>query len=157
MDDDSTLGLRPGEAMAKADLVAGLGARRHATVAEILALIDTSLAAIGADAARLGLLVTREAIADHAALSAVATRLGIPLLGLPDAELGAPAPNPSARVARHLGLPSVAEAAALAFGPLLLEKRRSANATCALSQRLYALPRIRASAPSTVSASAAGA
>ncbi len=137
--------------------MAGLGARRDAATAEILALIEASLAAIGADAARLALLVTREALVTHPALVAAASWLGVPLLGLPESDLGTPVPNPSARVAHHLGLPSVAEAAALSYGPLLVEKRRSANATCALSRRLHASPRISASAPSTVSASAAGA
>ena len=42
----------------------------------------------------------------------------------------------TAVVAAHVGTPSVAEAAALlsAGGPLLVAKRRSARATCALAE-----------------------
>jgi cobalamin biosynthesis protein CbiG len=45
-------------------------------------------------------------------------------------------PTPSAVVATHVGTPSVAEAAALLStgGALLVAKRRSARATCALAE-----------------------
>jgi cobalamin biosynthesis protein CbiG len=45
-------------------------------------------------------------------------------------------PTPSAVVAAHVGTPSVAEAAALlsAGGALVVPKRRSARATCALAE-----------------------
>ena len=46
-------------------------------------------------------------------------------------------PTPSDVVDAHVGTPSVAEAAALlsaAGGPLLVPKRRSARATCALAE-----------------------
>lgn len=156
MDNDSARGLRPRDPRVLPDLVAGIGVRRTATVDEIHALLAQTLSEVGADERRLAMLVTRSVLVDHAALQAVAARLDLPLVGLPDAELRTAGPTPSARVASLSGLPSVAEAAALAYGTLLAPKRRSANATCALAQRLYVEPMIRASAASTVAASMAG-
>lgn len=115
-------------------IVAGLGLRRAASADEIVSLIDATLAECGYDRADLAALATLDGKLVHPALRAVAKELDLPLLGLPESDLRHPVPNPSERVARHIALPSVAEASALAFGPLLAEKRRSANATCALSR-----------------------
>lgn len=156
MDNDSARGLRPRDPRILPDLVAGIGVRRAATADEINALLAQTLSAFGANEQRLALLVTRAVLVDHPALKAVAARLDLPLVGLPDDELRAGAPNPSAQVAALVGLASVAEAAALAYGPLLAPKHRSASATCALARRLYGEPMIRASAASTVAASTAG-
>lgn len=139
-----------------AGLVAGLGARAGAEAAEILALLDACLAEIGGDRASLRACVTAGDRVAHPALRAVAARLGVPLLAVDTGPTEARAPNPSALVARHRGTVSVAEAAALACGPLLLEKRRSANATCALARALYG-PASAASAAATLATSRAGA
>lgn len=136
-------------------IVAGLGLRRAATADELLALLDSALAEAALDRGQLAALATLEGKHAHPALRAVASRLDIPLLALPETMLHRPVPNPSRRVALHLRLPSVAEAACLALGPLLLEKRRSANATCALS--LYGVPMSSAaSAAAMLSTSNAG-
>lgn len=156
MDNDSARGLRPCDPRVLPDLVAGIGVRQTATADELHALLAQTLSEVGADERRLAMLVTRSVLVDHPALQAVAARLDLPLVGLPDDELRTASPNPSARVEALTGLPSVAEAAALAYGPLLAPKHRSASATCALAQRLYAEPMIRASAASTVAASTAG-
>ena len=67
---------------------------------------------------------------------ATAAALGVPLLTHAADRLAAvPVPTPSAVVARHVGTPSVAEAAALLSGTrLIVHKRRSAHATCAVAQ-----------------------
>jgi cobalt-precorrin 5A hydrolase/cobalt-precorrin 5A hydrolase/precorrin-3B C17-methyltransferase len=70
---------------------------------------------------------------------ALAERRGVPLRVHNAAALAAVAvPTPSDVVARHVGTPSVAEAAALlSAGPgaqLLVAKRRSAHATCAIAE-----------------------
>ena len=74
------------------------------------------------------------------ALALLAERLGVPARCFSAAELEAETPrlaNPSAAVFRAVGCHGVAEAAALAAagstGRLILEKRRSAHASCALA------------------------
>ena len=119
-----------------ADTVVGLGARGAAGADEILQLIDESLALAGLDRSAIAACVTVAARRNHAGLVAAAAALGVPLLALDSDDLGGSVPNPSSRVAELAGLASVAEAAALYFGPLVLEKRRSASATCALARRV---------------------
>ena len=126
------------------DIVVGLGLRRAATPAELLALVDACLALAGRQRRHIALCATLEAKADHPSLLALAQALGVPLVAMPPGRLDRAVPNPSPLVASRLGLASVAEAAALAHGPLLVEKRRSANATCALA--LLASPYCRSSA-----------
>ncbi len=132
-------------------VIAGIGLRQQATADEILALLDATLAEAGLERDDLAALTTLEIKASHSALRAVSALLDIPLLALSQPTLIQPVPNPSYRVASHLGLPSIAEAAALAFGSLLVEKRRSANVTCALSQMLPAYLADMPSASNTAS------
>lgn len=151
--------LLAGRMSAIPDIVVGLGARRSATCPEILLLLDEALAEAGLDREDLAALATIEGKEALPALRAAAERLALPLLGVRQRDLPQDVPNPSLRVAQFLAVPSVAEASALAFGPLLLEKRRSANATCALSRWLspYAAPMSSAaSAASRLSTSSAG-
>ena len=151
MTDDSG---RPAAAlpeMTRAGLVAGIGLRAGASADQLLALLDASLAAADASRNDLVALSTHEARAHHPALVASAAALGIPVLALAPQSLCQPAPNPSQRVARLIGVPSVAEAAALAFGPLVLAKRRTANLTCALSRYAPVDAFGRSSASSAVS------
>lgn len=115
-------------------LVAGIGLRAGATEADLLALLDISLAAAHARRSDLVALATLDKRADHPALAALAKTLGVPVLSLAADDLEQVVPNPSMRVAELAATPSVAEAAALVFGPLRIEKQRSANATCALSR-----------------------
>lgn len=142
-----------------ADIIVGLGARFCAGPEEILQLLDASLAEAGMDRDDLAALATLDGKQSHPALRSLADLLALPLLAVPPMDLPRDVPNPSPRVTHYLALPSVAEASALAFGPLLLEKRRSANATCALSRwaQPYALPTSSAvSAASMLSTSSAG-
>lgn len=123
-----------------ADIVVGLGARAAASASEIIALIDLCLAEIDASRRAVVLCATHRDRLDHPGLLEAAAILGVPLVEAPADAWAHPVPNSSAVVVRHKGVPSIAEAAAQGFGPLLVQKRRSANATCALSRRLSYSP-----------------
>jgi cobalt-precorrin 5A hydrolase len=122
-------------------LVAGLGCRRGAPAEAIAAALTAALHAAGRDATALAALATSTAKSTEPGLRAVAARLGLPLTPLPDAALTAAAPaclTTSDRVQALTGLPSLAEAAALAAagpGARLLGPRQAAEglATCALA------------------------
>jgi cobalamin biosynthesis protein CbiG len=137
-------------------LVAGLGLRAGASPDELLSLLDACLLAVSAARADLVALATLQPRAGHPAIAAVARLLGIPVLDLPSDDLHTEVPTPSPRVASLVGLPSVAEATALAFGPLVLPKQRSANLTCALARYVPADRSSASSAPSTLATSTAG-
>jgi cobalamin biosynthesis protein CbiG len=117
-------------------LVVGAGCSRGCPAEELLALIGAVLDEAGARPDAVRALATVDRRADEPGTVAAARHHGWPLV-----THGAPAlrevavPTPSAVVATHVGTPSVAEAAALlsAGGPLLVSKRRSARATCALA------------------------
>jgi cobalamin biosynthesis protein CbiG len=118
-------------------VVVGAGCSRGCGADELLALIDGALATAGATAADVRALATVDAKADEPGLREAARRRGWPLRTHPASALSAVAvPTPSPVVAAHVGTPSVAEAAALltaGAADLLVTKRRSANATCALA------------------------
>ena len=140
----------------EAGVVVGLGLRRQTGVEELQALVEACLAAAGVAPARVSRIATLDARRDHPAIEALACRYGAEISALPPHGLARRVPNPSARVAALAGMPSVAEAAALAFGPLLLEKRRSPGATCALALDRSAYAESASSAASTLSTSSAG-
>lgn len=140
-----------------AGLVAGIGLRAGADLEQVLALIDSSLAQAQSDRSQLVALATIHGKVDHPALRAASRLLGIPVLSLAGEDLADDVPNPSPRVAATVGLASIAEAAALAFGPLVLEKQRGAGVTCALSSYGAISSSSRAaSAASTLATSSAG-
>ncbi|MDT0306782.1 precorrin-3B C(17)-methyltransferase [Streptomyces sp. DSM 44917] len=132
--DAATAVLRP------PSLLVGVGASRGVGAEEVLELIAGALAQAGLAAGSVAALATAEAKAQEPGLLAAATRLGVPLRCFPSPELAAvPVPNPSAAPLAAVGTPSVAEAGALlAAGPgaqLLVPKRKSAMATCAVARR----------------------
>jgi cobalamin biosynthesis protein CbiG len=93
----------------------GVGASSGATVDEVLAAIDAVLPT-GTDDVRLATVEAREGLAAQAA-----ERRGWPVVTYAAAALAAvPVPAPSGRVARAVGTPSVAEAAALLGGGTLI-------------------------------------
>jgi cobalamin biosynthesis protein CbiG len=122
-------------------LVAGLGCRRGAPADAIAAALAAALHAAGRTPAALTALATSTAKATEPGLQALAAGLALPLTPLPEAALRAAAPaclTASPRVQALTGLPSLAEAAALAAagpGARLLGPRQSAEglATCALA------------------------
>jgi cobalamin biosynthesis protein CbiG len=109
-------------------LVVGAGCSRGCPAQELLDLIGAVLDEAGAQPGAVRALATVDRRADEPGMVAAARHHGWPLVTHP-----APALR---EVAAHVGTPSVAEAAALlsAGGALLVPKRRSARATCALAE-----------------------
>jgi cobalt-precorrin 5A hydrolase/precorrin-3B C17-methyltransferase len=128
--DERTVVLRP------PSLVAGVGASRNVSCAEVLGLIDDTLAQAGLSSASITALATVDAKAAEPGLVAAARQRGWPLLTYPAARLAeVPVPNPSAAALAAVGTPSVAEAAALASADVLaVPKRKSAMATVAIGR-----------------------
>lgn len=130
--------------MTPLSLVAGFGCRQGCTAAELGALLEACLAEAGVPAASLAALAAREDRALEPGLRALAAERNLPLQGVAPEVLNALEARlnqPSERVRALAGSAGVAEAAALALadrlgqGPawLVLDKRRSARATCALA------------------------
>ncbi|GAA1424301.1 precorrin-3B C(17)-methyltransferase [Streptomyces thermospinosisporus] len=118
-------------------LVVGVGASRGVPVEEVLALVGDALREAGVSPASLGELATVDAKAEEPGIVAAARHFGVPLVTYPAEELArVEVPNPSAAPLAAVGTPSVAEASALARGgELLVPKRKSAMATCAVVRR----------------------
>lgn len=100
--------------MTVARVAAGLGCDRGTPLDTVQAALEQALQQAGLEASQLVMLATVEAKADEPAFHALAAALGLPLRFYAAAELArVPVPNPSAAVMRHMGTPSVSEAAAL--------------------------------------------
>ncbi|ABG03613.1 precorrin-3 methyltransferase [Rubrobacter xylanophilus DSM 9941] len=135
---------RPAVVYRPPSLVAGVGCSRGAGAEEILGLLRPALQGAGLSPKSLCALASVEAKRGERGLLEAAESLGVTLRLFPAQRLARqPAPNPSRAVERAVGTPSVAEAAVLACGAtLLVEKRRSKNATVAVGRlpvrgRLY--------------------
>lgn len=122
-------------------LAVGVGASRGAPADGLVALAREAL-----DAARLAVdavacVVSVDLKADEPAVHALAESLGVPARFFPRERLAAEAgrvPTPSGAVEREIGIPSVAEAAALAAvgpdGSLVVPKRKGPHATVAVAR-----------------------
>ena len=117
----------------------GVGCRKGCSADEIVALVHETLAVLPTGAEPCGLF-SIEAKRDEAGLAQAAAQLGLPLAFFDKGVLQAfseGAQTFSARVDSLHGLPSVAETAALAGAghgaALLVERRASAQATCAIA------------------------
>ena len=128
--DENTVVLRP------PSLVVGVGASRGVDAEEVLALIGEALAVGGLAQGSVTSLATVEAKADEAGIKEAARMRGWPLVAYPAERLAAvPVPNPSDAARAAVGTPSVAEAAALVSGDVLVvPKRKSGMATVALAR-----------------------
>lgn len=118
-------------------LVAGLGCHRGTPARAILAFITQVFQAAGLSLGCLRALATVAARRNEPGLKEAARHLGVELLWFTPAELKEVAvPNPSPHPVRHVGTPSVAEAAAVkaAAGRLLLPKQKGANLTLAVAR-----------------------
>ena len=121
-----------------AALAVGVGCRRGASAEAIVALVRETLAACEGAAGRM---FTHEDKASDGNLRLAAETLALALVGIPKSALaaqGARAANPSEAALRRFGLPSVAEAAALAGageGARIVASRKSAGVTCAVASR----------------------
>ena len=111
-------------------LSAGLGCDRGTPLATVQACLHEALAQLGATPADIVAVASITLKADEPALAQLAALHGWTLQWFSPAELAAvPVPNPSATVLRHVGTPSVSEAAALLAGrvpmsALLVEKHK---------------------------------
>ncbi|MBL8596773.1 MAG: precorrin-3B C(17)-methyltransferase [Devosia sp.] len=118
-------------------LVAGIGAERGVAAHEVIGLIAETLAAHDLAPQALAALATIDIKSDEAAFHAAAAHFGVPLRIFTAAELNQERYrllNPSPIVEAETGTPGVAEAAALKAGSLLVEKRKSQRATCAIGR-----------------------
>jgi cobalt-precorrin 5A hydrolase len=125
-----------GEAM----IVAGIGCRRGASIADIEGAIEAALSRAGYSSDALGAIATAAIKANEHGLEAAAAQRGLSLVLIARSDLkaaSARALTQSARVAAAVGVASVAEAAALvAAGPgarLLGPRIAVGAATCALA------------------------
>lgn len=114
----------------------GAGCSRGCPAAELVGLVVETLEGIEDEPVALA---TIDARAQEACIVAAAASYRVPLRTHPaDALAEVAVPTPSEVVASHVGTASVAEAAALlSAGPnalLVVAKRRSAHATCAVAQ-----------------------
>ncbi len=125
-----------GEAM----IVAGIGCRRGAGRADVLAAIDEALAAASLTAEAIDLVATAAEKGGEAGIAAAAAELGRPLVLVPAERLQAAGERTvtrSERVVALFAVPSLAEAAALAAAGessrLIAPRRVAGGATCALA------------------------
>jgi cobalt-precorrin 5A hydrolase len=126
--------------MDKTMIVAGVGCRRGAGAPDVEAAIRAALARAGIASGDLDAIATIAAKHGEAGIEAVAAKLGVAVMLVSEADLKAAAPRTethSARVLALMGVPSVAEAAALAAaGPsaqLISPRLVIGSATCALA------------------------
>lgn len=127
-------------------IVAGVGCRRGAGAADVEAAIAAALAKAGIAAAELKAIATGSAKAAEPGIAAAAAKLGLGVMPIADAELkaaGARVVTRSDRVLALIGVPSLAEAAALAAAGqasrLIASRLVVGAATCALA-RSWAAP-----------------
>jgi len=121
-------------------IVAGVGCRKGASAREVGAAISAALSRAGLRADALDAIAAPALKSAEAGIAAAASDLGVPLVLVPQAELeaaGARTMTRSERVVVLMGVPSAAEAAALAAaGPaarLVAPRTAIGAATCALA------------------------
>ncbi|MEO6396156.1 MAG: precorrin-3B C(17)-methyltransferase [Devosia sp.] len=118
-------------------LIAGIGAERGVGTDEVIKLIEETLASQKLSRASLAALASVDLKADERAFHEAAQHFGVPLRIFSVAELNQEryrVVTPSEIVEAETGTPSVAEAAALKAGSLLVPKHKSARATCAIGK-----------------------
>lgn len=122
-------------------LALGVGCERGCDPEELWGLVRTSLAEADLAPQAVSCVVSLDLKADEPAMNVVAERLGVPARFFDAARLEQETPrlaNPSKPVFREVGCHGVAEGAALAAAGaearLVLPKRRSTRATCAIAE-----------------------
>jgi len=133
---DSLLILRPHS------LAAGIGCNRNTPEVEIRSFIEDVMAAHGLSIHSLRSLASIDVKTDEPGLLAAAKNLGIPLQFYSRQELNQVrhVPNPSHMVAKHVGVQSVCEAAAILAaqkGRLIVPKQKTTNVTVAIARRSF--------------------
>ena len=121
-------------------IVAGIGCKRGTAAADIEAAIRAALARAGIGAADLNAIATSTAKETEAGIATAASIFGVDVVPIAEAELkaaGARVTTRSDRVLALTGVPSLAEAAALAAaGPssrLIASRLVVGAATCAVA------------------------
>ena len=121
-------------------IVAGVGCRRGTPASAIAAVIDAALARAGMAKDVLGMIAVPAAKGDEPGIAAVALSLDLPLVLISVKDLEAAGERGitrSERVMALMGVPSVAEAAALAAAgataQLVVPRIAIGPATCALA------------------------
>jgi cobalt-precorrin 5A hydrolase len=120
-------------------IIAGIGCRKGTPASEIETAVSAALARAGLDRATIGMIATSAAKRAEPGIAGAAAVLGVPLAVVPPADLAAAGERVATRSQRVLmlaGVPSVAEAAALAAGGaaarLIVPRIVVGAATCAL-------------------------
>ena len=121
-------------------IVAGIGCRKGTTAEEINTAIDTALAVAALLPDRLSLMATSDGKGSEPGIIQAASARGVQLVLVKPGDLEAAGPrtlSSSPRVKELIGIPSVAEAAALAAcGPtsrLIVPRIVEGPATCAIA------------------------
>jgi cobalt-precorrin 5A hydrolase len=121
-------------------IVAGIGCRKGASADEIDAAMNAALAQAGFAADELGLIATSDGKDNELGIVEAAARRGVELVLVRPGDLEAAGPRTesfSPRVNEMFGIPSVAEAAALAAGGpdarLIVPRVAVGPATCAIA------------------------
>ena len=127
---------RPSVIYRPPSLVVGVGCSRGAGAGEIIGLLEASLEGAGLSRKSVAVLASIDVKRDEAGLLEAANRLDAPVHFVSAEDLSAAeVPNPSEVVRGAVGTPSVAEAAVISSGAeLVVEKRKSANATVAIGR-----------------------
>jgi cobalt-precorrin 5A hydrolase/precorrin-3B C17-methyltransferase len=116
-------------------LVLGIGASKGVKVEELEELVVTTLAAHGLSTLSVAHVATVDAKASEGGLVGLCAKTGWPLVTHPADVLAATSvPNPSQHPLDAVGTPSVAEAAAVQHGELVVEKTKSPMATLAVAR-----------------------
>ncbi len=121
--------------------VIGAGCARHCDPQELIDLVETNLALEDIAKGAVACIASIDLKADEDALNTLAAHFDVPLRLYSAQELQRETPrlkNPSNVVFAEVGCYGVAEGAALAasgpFGSLVIEKQKTANATCAVGR-----------------------
>jgi len=130
-------------------LAVGIGSARGCDLEELCDLVRETLTSAELAANAVAGVFSLDLKADEPAMTAVADMLGVPFRVFDAATLETEAPrlvNPSDVVFAEVGCHGVAEGAALAAvgpeGALVVEKHKSANATCAVARTLEPLAQL---------------
>ncbi len=120
-------------------VVIGVGSDRGCPPQELIELVDAALSQARLARQAIACVVSIDRKADEAAVHALAEHLDVPARFLTADAINKVAdriPNPSDIVLREVGVPGVAEGAALAASSapgLAVEKQKTARATCAIA------------------------
>lgn len=121
--------------------VVGVGCARGCDPQELIDLVDGQISASGIAKGAIACVTSIDLKADETAMTALSDHLGVPFRVFDAATLEAETPrliNPSNVVFEEVGCHGVSEGAALAAvgpdGELVVEKQKTANATCAIAR-----------------------